>query len=104
DDLIQFVQDTYRPENMRFAIVGDVDTARARELAMRYWGGIPRGELRREPSPLEPEREDFRYRRMVGDTRQRLLLMGFPAPPVLHPDAAPLMVLSAILSDGRSAR
>src|SRR5262249_48000568 len=65
---------------------------------------VSRGELRRDTSPLEPPREGFRYRRMVGDTRQRLLLMGFPAPPILHPDAAPLMVLSAILSDGRSAR
>ena len=35
------------------------------------------GELRRETSQLEPEREGFRYRRMVGDTRQRLLLMVF---------------------------
>jgi len=104
DDLVQFVQETYRPENMILAIVGAVDAEQALTLARRYWGDVPRGTLKREISPVEPPREGFRYRRMTGDTRQRLLLMGLPAPSILHPDAPPLMVLGALLSDGRSAR
>src|SRR5262249_52245598 len=55
-------------------------------------------------SPEEPVREGFRYQRMSGETNQRLLLSAVPAPPILHSDAPPLMVLSALLSDGRSAR
>ena len=104
DDLIQFVQQTYRPENIVLTIVGDVDTEQALALARQYWGDMPRGVFARETSPVEPARAGFRYRRMTGDTRQRLLLMGLPAPPILHPDAPALMVLSALLSDGRSAR
>ncbi|HLJ57870.1 MAG TPA: pitrilysin family protein, partial [Chthonomonadaceae bacterium] len=104
EDLASFVRDHYRPENMVVAIVGDVDTERAKRLIERVWGGVPRGELCRELSPAEPPRDSFRYRRATGDHKQRLLMFHLPAPPALHPDAAPLLVLSAILSDGRSAR
>ncbi len=104
DDLVQFLQETYRPENIVLTVVGDVETAQVQELARRYWADLPRGAFHREISPVEPPHTGFRYRRMTGDTRQRLLLMGLPAPPILHPDTPPLMVLSALLSDGRSAR
>jgi zinc protease len=104
DDLVQFVGRMYRPENTLVAVVGDVSADRIRTLAADLWSGMPRGEFLTDLSPVEPARHTMRYRRMSGDTRQRLLLMGFPAPTILHPDAAPLMVLSALLSDGRSAR
>ena len=103
EDLKQFLQETYRPENMILTVVGDFDTDQALQLVNRYWGELPQGTLHRELSPSEPERTEFRYRRMMGSTKQNLFLMGFSAPPLLHVDAPALLVLSAILSDGRSA-
>src|SRR5262249_61284061 len=41
---------------------------------------------------------------MRGEIPQRLLAFGFPAPPTLAPDAPALMMLGALLSDGRSSR
>lgn len=104
DDILAFIENTYRPENIVVAIVGDVDTERALEAVGRYWSALPRGILLKEPSPEEPEREEFRYERMRGDIRQRLVQLGFHAPPLLHPDSPPLMALGALLSDGRSSR
>lgn len=104
DDLTEFVQQTYRPENMILAIVGDVDPVEAKAQVDRHWGRFKKGTVQVEDSPLEVERTDFRYRRISGDTRQRLVLFSFPAPSTLHEDSAAMMVLSAILSDGRSAR
>ena len=104
DDLAIFLQDTYRPENLVLAIVGDVDTAEALRLARKFWGNLPKGDFHREESPEEAPRNHFRYQRLLGETKQRLLLFHFPAPNTLHPDAAPLMILSALMSDGRSAR
>lgn len=104
DDLAAFVAQTYRPENITLAVVGDVDTSRIVDLARRYWEELERGELVRESSPAEPERTGFRFHRMRGDIQQRLVEFGFHAPPVLHPDSAPLMALGSLLSDGRSAR
>lgn len=104
DDLVQFVAQTYRPENIVLSIVGDVDTQQAHDIIERYWGKMPRGTFVKEASPPEPPRQGFRYHRMQGDIQQRLLTFGFPAPPVLHADAPALFVLDALLSDGRSAR
>lgn len=104
EDILAFMEQTYRPENIIVSIVGDVDAGQALRLVERYWGAMPRGELRKEMSPEEPERDGFRYRRMRADIQQRLLEFGFHAPPVLDADAPPLMVLGGLLSDGRSAR
>ena len=104
DDLAIFLQDTYRPQNLVLAIVGDVNTADTLELARKFWANLPKGEFHREESPTETSRETFRYQRLLGETKQRLLLFHFPAPDTLHPDAAALMILSALMSDGRSAR
>lgn len=104
DDLVGFVHGAYRPENVTLTIVGDISTQEGLDLARRYWSDFERGVFNREQSEEEPVHRGFRYRRMAGDTRQRLLLFAMPAPPILHPDSAPLMILSALLSDGRSAR
>ncbi len=103
-DLVEFVQHHYRPENMCVTLVGDFSTKNALAYLEKFWGSYAKGEVKRELSLVEPERTGFRFHRMTGDTKQRLTLTVFPAPPILHPDAAPLMVLSSILSDGRSSR
>ena len=104
DDLAEFVKDHYRPENMSVTLVGDFEASEALRVIEKYWGIPPRGEVKRELSPEEPPRSEFRYRRMKADTKQRLLTTLFPVPPILHSDAPALMVLSSILSDGRSSR
>lgn len=104
DDLVAFIGQTYRPENIVLAVVGDVDTEAILRQVERCWGAMPRGTLHREPSPQEPPRMEFRFRRMRADIQQKLVEFGFHAPPLLHPDCAPLMVLGSLLSDGRSAR
>lgn len=104
EDLATFVEQTYRPENIVVTIVGDVETKETLAAVERCWGSMPRGVLQKEASPSEPEHAEFRYDRMRGDIQQRLLEFGFRVPPLLHADAAPLMVLGSLLSDGRSAR
>lgn len=104
DDLVGFTQAYYRPENMILTVVGDFEEDVVLEWIEREWGGVPRGEFQPEFSPAEPERTGFRFQRLQGETRQRLVAFAFNAPSELHPDAAPLLMLSSVLSDGRSAR
>ncbi len=89
---------------MVLTIVGDVDVAQVLDTARNLWGNVPQNDKPRELSPMDAAHEGFRYQRINGETKQRLLLFAMPAPDTLHPDAAPLMVLSSLLSDGRSAR
>ena len=105
DDLAIFLQDTYRPENLVLAIVGAVDTADALQSGAKVLGRSAEGRF--SPGRIagrSAASDHFRYQRLLGETKQKLLLFHFPAPDTLHPDAAPLMILSALMSDGRSAR
>ncbi len=104
DDLKQFITDAYRPENMVVCIVGDVDPVEVKAMVERQWGRIPRGSVEITRGPAEVKTPGFRYRRLTGDTRQRLTCFHFPAPPEMHEDVPALMVMGALLSDGRSSR
>jgi zinc protease len=104
DDILAFIDQTYRPENIVLSIVGDVDAGRVLDAVAREWAGMPRGELRRETSPEEPDRAEFRYHQMRGEIQQRLLEFGFHAPGLLEADAPALSIAGALLSDGRSSR
>ncbi len=104
DDLAAFVEQYYRGKNVTVTLVGDIQTEEASRLVRKYWSGLAGGDLERDSSPSESSRDAFRFRRILGDTRQRLLLFSLPAPPILHPDTPALLILNALLSDGRSAR
>ncbi len=104
DDLLQFIQNMYRPENIILSVVGDVESANFASLIDRYWGEMPRGVLRKDASPMEPERRGFRYQRLEADIRQKLFVIGYHAPHMLHEDTPALVMAGNILSDGRSSR
>ena len=104
DDLAEFTTSAYTPSNTILTLVGDVDTETAISLAKQFWGDWSGTAFTADSSPVEESREGFRYRRMNGETGQRLLAFHFPAPPELSEDAAALMILSSALSDGRSSR
>jgi zinc protease len=104
EDLVAFVDAYYRPANMILTLVGDFDIEVILPHIERLWGSVERGVFQPEYSPKEGEREEFRFQRLLGETRQRLVAFAFPVPDELHPDSASLALLSAVLSDGRSAR
>jgi zinc protease len=103
-DLVAFVEETYRPENIVLSIVGAVEAAKVADSARVSWSGLPRRKVFRDESPVEPPRSGLRYDRITGAISQRLVEIGCHAPDLLHPDSAPLSVLGALLSDGRSSR
>jgi zinc protease len=104
DDLAAFMSQAYSPGNITLTVVGDLDTSETLEAIKQIWGSRPAAPPLADFSPGEPEHVRFRYRRILGPTKQRLVMMAFPGPGRLHEDSAALTVLSAVLSDGRSAR
>jgi zinc protease len=104
DDLLRFFESLYRPENIVVSVVGDVDTAAAIETATRSYGTIPRGEIRREPGPVEPPQTELRFDSFAGDIQQGYLTVGFHTPGVHSDEDAALGALASVLADGRSAR
>jgi zinc protease len=104
EDVREFFKRFYGPENAVLAIAGDVDTAKARALVQKWFGGIPGKpppvHQRPPPVPLTAER------RVAMEDRVQLprVYMAWQTPKVFAPGDAALDLAGQVLSDGKSAR
>ena len=106
EDVREFFETYYVPENATLIVVGDFETDNALQMAEHYFGRVPKAKrpVPRE-IPREPRREAERRLTMEAD--------NWPLPAVViahhitydgHPDAYPLHIASKVLSDGQSSR
>lgn len=103
DDLQNYFDRYYAPNNAIGFFAGDVDPERARELAERYFGSIPRGEELPALTTREPEQQGER-RVVVKQDAKPSLMIGYHVPANPHPDSYALEALQSILSSGRTSR
>jgi len=107
DDVQEFYDRWYRPNNARLVVVGDATFEEVVELAQRYLGEFEPGPSP-EPLPAPPTspRTDAPRRAEVADAVAQLPLtyVAWTAPPEGHPDLPALQVASQILSAGESSR
>jgi len=104
EKLLRYYRRHYSPENIILTVVGDVSAGRVQDEAFRLFGGLSTGSGPGEASPAEPEQEDLRFRLMRGDVKRAILLIGFRAAPLFHPEDLPSRVLASVLGRGRSSR
>ncbi|WP_083776770.1 pitrilysin family protein [Anaeromyxobacter sp. Fw109-5] len=104
EDVKEFFQRWYGPENAVLAIAGDIDPARTRALVEKWFGGIP-GRAKPAaaapaPAPLASEK------RVTMEDRVQLprLYMAWQSPKLFAEGDAALGVAGQVLSDGKSAR
>ena len=106
EDVQDFFDTYYVPENATLTLVGDFDSEEALQMVEHYFGRVPKASkpvpraIPREPAP-------------AGERRLTVEADNWPLPAVVvahpitydgHPDAYPLHIVSKILSDGASAR
>jgi zinc protease len=105
DDVRDFYQTYYVPENATAVLVGDFDSALAKELFTQYFGRIPKAS-RPVPRDIPQEPPQAAEKRVT-------LQQPWPLPAVVvahhitydgHPDSYPLHIASKVLSDGQSSR
>lgn len=105
DDVRDFYQTFYVPENATLTIVGDIDTAKAMQLVTQYLGRVPKA---RKPVPRDIPKEP-------PQTAERRVTLQepWPLPAVVvayhitydgNPDSYPLHIAGKVLSDGQSSR
>jgi zinc protease len=103
-DVQDFFKRFYGPENAVLAIAGDVDTARARVLVERWFGGIPGKPppAHQQPAPVPLTQE----KRVTMEDRVQLprLYIAWQTPKVFAPGDAALDLAGQVLTDGKSAR
>jgi len=103
-DVKDFYNRWYTPNNTTLTITGDFDTAQAKTWVHKYFDEIKRGEevptLEKQPVVLESTKKLY-----YEDNFARLpqLSMTWASVPVYHPDSYALEVLASYLSDGKEA-
>lgn len=102
-DTERFFRNYYTNDNFTFAIVGDVDPDRMRELAETYFGHIQSTHDAPTLKTVEPEQRGER-RFVIEEESQPILIIGYHTVSQTHPDYSALQLLSAILSQGRTSR
>jgi zinc protease len=104
EDVRDFFKRFYGPENAVLAVAGDVDAARVRALAEKWFGPLPGKPApvheKPEPVPLQEEK------RVTMDDRVQLprLYVAWQTPKVFAPGDAALDLAGQVLTDGKSAR
>jgi zinc protease len=105
EDVRDFYATYYVPENATLTLVGDFDTAQAKQLVQQYFGRVPKAA---KPVPRDIPREPPQT-----EERRLTLEQPWPLPAVVvahhitfdgHPDSYPLHVAAKVLSDGQSSR
>jgi zinc protease len=103
EDVKDFFRKYYAPNNAALVIAGAVNTDSVRRLVTRYFGSIPRGPAieRTMPEPFT-----VRDTAIVAEDRVQLprLYLGWHTVNNTHKDAAPLNILSYLLSGARNSR
>ncbi len=104
-DVRDFHDTYYVPENAVVTIVGDFDTAQAMQLVQQYFGRVPKA-TRPVPRdiPKEPEQTQERRATIQEEWPLPAVVIAYHVVYDGHPDSYPLHLTSKILFDGESAR
>lgn len=104
EDVKEFYNKWYVPNNVTLTIAGDFDTEQAKEWVHKYFDEIPAGEEieRQEKQPVELSETKKRY---YEDNFARLpeLTLAWPSVYSYHKDSYALEVLANYLSRGKNA-
>ena len=105
EDVRDFHNTFYVPNNATIAIVGDFDMAQTRELVTKYFGRVPKSDraITREYPREKPSKSE---RRVTVNEAWPLpaVIVAYPITWDGNPDSYPLHLTSKILSDGDSSR
>lgn len=104
EDVVNFYKTYYVPNNASLAVVGDIDTAKAKELVEKWFSEIKIGKEVKRPA-AEPFQLKGIIKKTIPDNvvnLSRVLL--WPTPAVFEPGNADLDVLCSILTADKNSR
>ena len=102
-DVQAFFKKFYTPDNLTFAIVGDVDPTTVKTLAQTYFGRIAKRVGPKRDIPVEPRQTATRSVELKLKS-EPIYLEGYHRPSLNHPDNAIYEAIASLLSDGRTSR
>lgn len=103
-DVKDFFYHFYAPNNAILSIAGDVDINEIKALANKWFGPIPRREIRKEPIPIEPEQEVSQILEFNCEHPENALYIAYHMCGRLNDEYFTCDMISDILSLGDSSR
>jgi len=105
-DVRDFFNTYYKPNNATLVIVGDFDSAQALAWTKKYFDGIPRSAkpIARLNNPEPPQSSENVVKKSYSNTPLPAVVIGYKIPARYAPDAYPLDLASNILAGGESSR
>src|SRR3954451_11008332 len=104
DEVMQYYQARYVPNNLTFIVVGDVDPEAVYRQLEDFFKSHPAKSLQPVFIPSEPPQLGRRETHEEFVTELTRLSLAWHIPEITHPDVPALDLLSTILGDGRSSR
>ncbi len=104
DDVREFFFRYYRPNNAILVVAGHVHTLQVRDLAEKWFGDIPPGNIPTRHLPQEPPQQGMVQRTQRAAVPVEALYMAFHMPARLHKDYYAADLLSDVLCNGPSSR
>jgi zinc protease len=103
-DVKDFFFRYYRPVNAILAVAGNVTTEQVKELAIKWFGDIPSGEVYVRNLPQEPEQTEARFRELTGDVPVDSLYKTWHMPSRMEQGYYVCDLITEILGGGASSR
>lgn len=104
DDVKEFFNKWYVPNNVTLTVVGDFDPVQARKWVEKYFGEIKRGgDIERIEKRPGVVKKTERFYHEDNFARLPELTLAWPTVESYHPDMYPLSVLAQYLSTGKRA-
>ncbi|MFZ3218049.1 MAG: pitrilysin family protein [Candidatus Acidiferrales bacterium] len=105
-DVRDFFNTFYKPNNATLVIVGDFDSAQALAWTNKYFDGIPPSAqpIPRLDNPEPPQTAERVVNKSYSNTPLPAVVIGYKIPARYAPDAYPLDLASNILAGGESSR
>ncbi len=99
-NVVDFYEHHYTPDNLALIVVGDFEVDDAKERIESYFGSLSGPDYTSPVRAEEPPQTDTRAAVKDGEVRQNRLRVGFHIPDVRHEDIPALDLLSVILGYG----
>ena len=105
-DVRDFFNTFYKPNNATLVIVGDFDAAQALAWTNKYFDGIPASAkpIPRLNNPEPPQTAERVSKKSYSNTPLPAVVIGYKIPARYAPDSYPLDLASNILAGGESSR
>lgn len=106
EDVRNFFNTYYKPNNATLVVVGDFQSADALSIVNKYFGGIPASAkpIPRLDRPEPPQTAERVVNKSYSNTPLPAVVIGYKIPPRYTPDYYPLDLASNILAGGESSR